>query len=231
MLRSEHEAKRKGRKPEDRAPERSMVRRSGRPAKATAEAKSVQIIETASRLFAQQGYAGTSVEQVVAACGIGKDTVYRRFPSKLALFEGVVDHARKQTQSRFQATMAAQKGDVLTQLRAAARWLLTVNLDPTLIAFKRIAFSEALVVGQAVAENPDDPIMDRLFALIEAAQKAGELAHGDVRFLASHLINCIAIGPTVEAMLGRPTYASIGAQNAYFDKAWTLFLNGVRHGA
>lgn len=205
-----------------------MTRKGGRPYKSDSQTKSQHIIETASRLFARQGYAATSVEQVVAACGVGKDTVYRRFPSKLALFEGVVEHARLRTQAHFQTTMAAQTGDVMEQLRAVARWLLTVNLDPTLIAFKRIAFSEALVIGQSVANKTDDPIMDRLLGLLREAQKTGELARGDVLFLAAHLLNCIAIGPTIEAMLGRTTYASTRAQNAYFEKAWTLFLNGAR---
>lgn len=207
-----------------------MTQKGGRPRKTDGTAKSLHIIETASRLFAQQGYAATSVEQVVAACGVGKDTVYRRFPSKLALFGGVVEHARIQTQAHFQATMAAETGNVMEQLRAAARWLLTVNLDPTLIAFKRIAFSEALVVGQSVASRTDDPIMDRLFALLREAQDTGILADGDIPFLATHLLNCVAIGPTIEAMLGRTTYASVHAQNAYFEKAWSLFLNGACRG-
>lgn len=209
-------------------PTLTTTSKGGRPRKEDVEAKSLHIIETASRLFAQQGFAATSVEQVVAACGVGKDTVYRRFPSKLALFEGVVEHARVRTVAHFQTTMATQTGDALTQLRAAARWLLTVNIDPTLIAFKRIAFSEAIVVGQAVSSRTDDPIMDRLLALIDEAQKAGALARGDARFLAMQLLNSIAMGPMIEAMLGGTTYASPRAQNAYFDKAWTLFLDGAR---
>jgi AcrR family transcriptional regulator len=205
-----------------------MTQKSGRPRKADGEAKSLHIIETASRLFAQHGYAATSVEQVVAACGIGKDTIYRRYPSKMALFAGVVEHARIQTQAHFQATMAAATGDVLEQLRAAARWLLTINLDPTLIAFKRIAFSEALVVGESVDSRTDDPIMDRLFALLREAQDTGLFAAGDIPFLATHLLNCVAVGPMIEAMLGRTTYTSIAAQDAYFEKAWSLFLDGAR---
>ncbi len=206
----------------------STPSKGGRPRKSDVEAKSLHIIETASKLFAQQGFAATSVEQVVAACGVGKDTVYRRYPSKLALFEGVVAHARVQTEAHFQTTMESATGDVMAQLRAAARWLLTVNLDPTLVAFKRIAFSEALVVGQAAANRSVDPIMDRLFALLRAAQETGEIAPGDVAFLAMHLINSIAVGPMISAMLGATTYASAEAQDAYFEKAWALFLNGVR---
>lgn len=209
-------------------PTGTTISKGGRPRKGDVEAKSLHIIETASRLFAQQGFAATSIEQVVAACGVGKDTVYRRFPSKLALFEGVVEHARMRTQAHFQSTMAAQTGDALTQMRAAARWLLTANLDPTLIAFKRIAFSEALVVGQAVASRADDPIMDQLLALIGEAQDSGALGAGDPRFIATQLLNCIAVGPMIDAMLGGTTYASARAQTAYFDKAWTLFLDGAR---
>jgi TetR/AcrR family transcriptional regulator of autoinduction and epiphytic fitness len=207
---------------------RPASNKTGRPDKADSEAISARILEVASRLFASQGYAATSVEQVVAACGIGKDTVYRRFPSKLALFEGVVNHAREQTQAYFHATMTAQKGDGLARLKRAARWLLEVNLDPTLVAFKRIAFSEALVVGKSVQASAVDPIMDHVIALISETQDNGVLAGEDPRLLARHMLYCIAIGPTVEAMLGQTTYSSSRAQNAYFEKAWALFLDGVR---
>jgi AcrR family transcriptional regulator len=202
--------------------------KGGRPRKSDVEAKSLHIIETASRLFAQQGFAATSVEQVVAACGVGKDTVYRRYPSKLALFEGVVAYARVQTEAHFQTAMEGATGDAMEQLRAAARWLLTVNLDPTLVAFKRIAFSEALVVGQSAANRTVDPIMDRLFALLRGAQETGEIGPGDVAFLATQLINSIAVGPMIGAMLGSTTYAATAAQDAYFDKAWRLFVDGAR---
>jgi AcrR family transcriptional regulator len=188
---------------------------------------SMRILEAASQLFAAQGYAATSVEQVVAACGMGKDTVYRRFASKLALFEGVVDHARRKVEAHFEATVMTQKGDVLERLRSCARWLLTVNLDPTLVAFKRIAFSEALVVGQAVADRPQ-LMMEHLVRLVSEAQAARVIVGGDTLFIAMHLLNCIAIGPTVEAMLGRTAYASARAQNIHFERSWELFLNGVR---
>ena len=206
----------------------STPSKGGRPRKGDVEAKSLHIIETASRLFAHQGFAATSVEQVVAACGVGKDTVYRRYPSKLALFEGVVAHARVQTEAHFQTAMSSTTGDVMEQLRAAARWLLEVNLDPTLVAFKRIAFSEALVVGQSAANRTVDPIMDRLFALLRAAQAEGEIGPGDVAFLAMHLINSIAVGPMIGAMLGATTYATPQAKDAYFANAWELFVNGAR---
>src|SRR5664279_5324597 len=43
----------------------------------------------ASGLFIEHGYAGTSLDEVVAAARVTKGALYHHFPSKLALFESV----------------------------------------------------------------------------------------------------------------------------------------------
>lgn len=207
--------------------------RKGRPPKEEAAETSTRIIETAAQLFAAQGYAATSVEQVVAACNAGKDTIYRRFPSKLALFGAVVEHARVRILERLEKEIAAadRAGDPMTRLRRVARWFLTVNLDPELLAFRRIALSEGMIFGQeSQDQRQEDPIMDRLIAVVSEAQQAGVLRSGDPEFLAWHLLHCIVFGPSNDAMLGRTTYASIEAQDRYFDQAWELFLHGATRG-
>ncbi|WP_323688224.1 MULTISPECIES: helix-turn-helix domain-containing protein [unclassified Rhizobium] len=67
---------------------RNATARVGRPLKAEQNAAAERIIDAATTLFATRGFAGTSMEQVASQCGAGKDTVYRRFPSKVALFGG-----------------------------------------------------------------------------------------------------------------------------------------------
>jgi TetR/AcrR family transcriptional regulator, cholesterol catabolism regulator len=44
-----------------------------------------KILQTAHRLFIQQGYTATSMRQVAADTGIGKATIYHHFPDKQAL--------------------------------------------------------------------------------------------------------------------------------------------------
>jgi AcrR family transcriptional regulator len=44
-----------------------------------------KILQTARRLFVQQGYTATSMRQVAAETGIGKATIYHHFPDKQAL--------------------------------------------------------------------------------------------------------------------------------------------------
>jgi len=44
-----------------------------------------RIVRAAGRLFAQHGYAGTSMAEVAEAAGVSKATVFHHFPSKRAL--------------------------------------------------------------------------------------------------------------------------------------------------
>lgn len=47
------------------------------------------LTDSARVLFTQRGYAGTSLDEVVAAAQVTKGALYHHFPSKLALFERV----------------------------------------------------------------------------------------------------------------------------------------------
>ena len=204
--------------------------RVGRPSKGDAAETSNRIIDAAAELFAAQGFAATSIEQVASACSAGKDTIYRRFPSKDALFGAVVERLRTRTLERLEIEIdsAGGDGDALARLRRVARWFLTVNLDPDMVAFKRIALSEAFVLGEERQDQwESDPIMDRLVALVSEAQESGMLGGGAPQAIASHLLHSIVFGPSNDAMLGRTTYASTEAQDSYFDRAWTLFLRGA----
>jgi AcrR family transcriptional regulator len=58
------------------------LRVAGRPRSAAADRA---ILETALRLLVEQGYDGMSIEGVAAAAGVGKPTIYRRYPSKREL--------------------------------------------------------------------------------------------------------------------------------------------------
>lgn len=49
------------------------------------------IVETAARLFAQDGYTGCEMERVAAEVGIAKGTLYLYFPGKQDLFFACVD--------------------------------------------------------------------------------------------------------------------------------------------
>ncbi|NUB27515.1 TetR family transcriptional regulator [Azospirillum brasilense] len=204
--------------------------RAGRPSKEGTVETSNRIIDITAQLFAAQGFAATSIKQVASACGTGEDAIYRHFPSKAALFAAVVERMRVRTLDGLETEIdsAGGEGDALSRLKRVARWFLTVNLEPDMVALNRIALSEAILHGEDRRdEGESDPITDRLVALVAAAQWDGKLGGDDPRVIAAHLLHSIVLGPSNDAMLGRATYASTEAQGRFFDQAWALFLRGA----
>lgn len=57
---------------------------------AAAKATRARIREAAQELFVQQGYVATTMRDVAKRAGVGERTLYDAFPSKVALFNGVL---------------------------------------------------------------------------------------------------------------------------------------------
>jgi AcrR family transcriptional regulator len=55
------------------------------------EATRAALLEEATRLFAERGYTGTSLEDVASASQVTRGAVYHHFAGKQALFEAVLD--------------------------------------------------------------------------------------------------------------------------------------------
>src|SRR3954454_15098610 len=66
----------------ERAVEPPVERRPGRPRRAEVDEA---ILAAAVHMLAEHGYGGVTMEGVAGAAGVGKATVYRRWPSKADL--------------------------------------------------------------------------------------------------------------------------------------------------
>ena len=58
-----------------------------------------KVLETATDLFAEKGYAGTSVREIVAKVGVSKPVLYYYFQSKEGLFYAILEWAANVQQS------------------------------------------------------------------------------------------------------------------------------------
>lgn len=54
------------------------------------EARKRQILEEASKLFLEKGYAGVGIDEIAGACGIVRGTVLRYFHSKKELYDEII---------------------------------------------------------------------------------------------------------------------------------------------
>ena len=87
-----------------------------------------QILEAATKLFAQHGYAGTDTQLLIEKLGVGKGTLYRYFPSKRELFLAAADRVMHQLHECTEGAMR-DVADPLDQVAAAIRAYLTFFKD------------------------------------------------------------------------------------------------------
>lgn len=92
--------------------------RVGRPA--TIDAPRETIRAAAARLFAEQGYEGTSLQDIARAVKVTKAAVYHYFPTKQDIFDAIVLSLLNDMRAEVLAAIASEKQPDL-QLRAFLR--------------------------------------------------------------------------------------------------------------
>ena len=71
-----------------------------RPIAKDHDAKRAQILTTAAKVFAREGYDRASMTQVAAACGISKANIYHYYANKDALLFGLLDGYLRELRDR-----------------------------------------------------------------------------------------------------------------------------------
>ena len=75
-----------------------------------------RILDAAEVLFAERGLAGTAVRDIASEVGLNPASLYNHFPSKLALYEAVLERAVKPLLELLQSAAASEEpseGDIL----------------------------------------------------------------------------------------------------------------------
>ncbi len=132
------------------------------------------IVQTVNRLLAEKGFDAMTVDEVAAAVGIAKASLYKHFPSKEDLAAAAMVRVMRRAQD-FLATVAADLPP-LEKIRSVARWTMQVQLAGEMPSLP----SQNSSLRAVLMSNRDymDGLMeisDRLGGWIEAAQQAGTL--------------------------------------------------------
>lgn len=109
-------------------------RRPGRPKDEELQTRRrAEILEEATSVFAERGFAATDVQVVADRLGVGKGTVYRYFPSKDELFLAAVDLAM--TKLRGEVDEAAGQAELpLDRLAAGVKaYLAFFDAQPEVV--------------------------------------------------------------------------------------------------
>jgi AcrR family transcriptional regulator len=81
------------------------------------QATRAHLIDVATKMFAEHGYDGTSIEAVLAESGASRGSLYHHFPGKDALFLAALENVSSRIEAQIRAA-AQDAGDPLAWLRA-----------------------------------------------------------------------------------------------------------------
>ena len=148
-----------------------------RPPKASFKAQMLQareeaIVQAVIRLLGEKGFDAMTVDEVAAAVGIAKASLYKHFPSKEDLAAAAMAHLMGQAQA-FLDTLPDDQAP-LDKLRAVVRWTMGLKLGGEMPSLpSQNSTLRATLMGHKAYMDGLMDVSDRLGAWIVAAQAQG----------------------------------------------------------
>ena len=172
------------------------------------------VIEVATRLFAEHGYDGTSIDAVLADSGVSRGSLYHHFAGKEALFWAVLEDV---------GDLAGQQGeeamrdapDPVAALRAGGLVWIRQASDPVV---RQIMLIDApAVLGWQRWRELDEPVLEVIRGALGYAAEAGRIEHRHVDTFA-HI--ALAAANEVAMMVARaddPAAALTASESAFAE--------------
>ena len=137
------------------------------------QATRAHLVDVATRLFADRGYDGTSIEAVLAEAGVSRGSLYHHFPGKDALFWAVLEGvAARVGQQLADATRDAP--DPVAALRAEC--LAWIRLADDQVVRQTVLIDAPAVLGwERWRELDEQGSLRPIRAALEYAAEAGRI--------------------------------------------------------
>lgn len=185
------------------------------------------IVDVAARLFAEQGYAATSMSMIAARLGGSKATLYSYFKSKESIFEA---HIQAQCAKVSRATFDEWPEDsvgIAAILRSVGAHLVELILSDAHIANLRMLVAESQrtpelgrIFYQAGPLNGER----RLARYLEAAVERGELVPLDSTTAARQFLSLCRSRLFMERLIGLSPAPTAAEADACAAEAVTAFM-------
>lgn len=182
------------------------------------------LLDTAARLFAEHGYAGTSTSEILRAAELTKGSLYHFFPSKQALARAVIED-RQVRWRQLLAEVARQHPGAIEQLLVLSERVAELyRTDRAAVAVARL--SAELRETDPTAPRPYTGWLTIVTELFTRAQHDGEVT--DV--LPAHTLAEVFVAAFVGAESLSGALADRADLPARVRDVWALLLPGLRLG-
>lgn len=192
-------------------------------------AKRAAVLRAARELFLQQGFLGTSMDDVAARARVSKQTVYKHFGDKRRLFVTLLTSDMGGADSAVATLAEAVPGsdDLERDLRAFARAYLVAVMQPDLVRLRRVVIGEAeRFPDLAAAWYASGPLQayERFARWFETLHARGLLRVEDPVLAAQHF-NWLVLSVPLNAAMATPVAQPDPADlHRYADAGVRVFL-------
>ena len=165
-----------------------------------------EILTAAQGVFLDRGYLGTNMDEIATLSGASKQTVYKHFGSKEALFVEIVQSMTAEASDAVHQPVPEPEGpeDLAPFLRDYALRQLTIVLTPDLMRLRRLVIGEVSrfpELARALYEGGPRRAMAAMSALFGRLSDRGLLTVADPDTAASHFNWLVMSAPVNDAML------------------------------
>ncbi|UVO27497.1 TetR/AcrR family transcriptional regulator [Bradyrhizobium arachidis] len=182
------------------------------------------ILTAARRLFGEQGFAATTVDDIADQADVAKGAVYHHFKTKEALFEAVFDQVSRDLVQEIDRAVRGEK-DVLTMMVAGTQHYFAATAEGA--TGQIILHDGPAVLGwERWREIDAQHFGGKMPRAIAAAMEAGLIARQPVEPLARLLLG--AMTEAAVACAGRADIARAGAEYA---RAFKSLVEALRRRA
>lgn len=161
-----------------------MVRRT----RAEMEETRATLLATARKVFRENGYANTSMDDLTAQAGLTRGALYHHFGDKKGLLIAVVQQIDAETDDRLQAISDAAD-DEWEGFRSRCRSYLEMALEPEI---QRIVLRDAQAVLGGASPDSQRHCKESMQRLIHNLMQQGVVAQANPQALASLIYGSLA---------------------------------------
>jgi TetR/AcrR family transcriptional repressor of mexJK operon len=171
----------------------------------TSARKHKAILDAAIQVFLKSGYLGANVEEIAALSEVSKQTIYKHFSSKEALFVEIVTTMTDVASDTVHNEIAEPgERDVADFLQMYAQRQLTVVLTPRLMQLRRLVIAEVgrfPELAKVLYERGPQRAIATIAKTLERLAARGLLVMDDPLIAASHFNWLVMAEPLNRAML------------------------------
>lgn len=193
------------------------------------ENRQAEILHAATEVFFKSGFAGASVDEIIAKVGGSKRTIYSYFGNKEQLFATVV----REIAGRAMAPLAEDdicRADLETTLYDAGRRYIDVVMSPEALQLYRTVVAEGSrfpQLAQVFFESGPGRASSSLARVLRQKSEEWGVSIDDADQLAEHFFGMIRDDLHLQVVLGlRPPPTPAEAESSV-RVAVNLFLNGA----